>query len=98
MCTEVSYMGPVCHNAQCVHACEVASVLLFVTLWTVALQTPLSKGFSRQEYGCGLPCPPPGDLPDSRYNLCLLMSPELAGGSLPLAPPRKPLISCFLRV
>ena len=25
---------------------------------------PLSVGFSRQEYWSGLPCPPPGDLPD----------------------------------
>ena len=40
-------------------------VRLFVTLWTVAHQTPLSMGFSRQEYWRGLPCPPPGDLPDS---------------------------------
>ena len=31
--------------------------------WTVARQGPLSKGFSRQEYWSGLPCPPPGDLP-----------------------------------
>ena len=34
----------------------------FATLWTVARQAPLSMGFSRQEYGGGLPCPPPGDL------------------------------------
>ena len=27
-------------------------------------QSPLSMGFSRQEYWSGLPCPPPGDLPD----------------------------------
>ena len=39
-------------------------VQLFVTLWTVARQAPLSMGFSRQEYWSGLPCPPPGDLPD----------------------------------
>ena len=32
--------------------------------WTVDLQAPLSRGFSRQEYWSGLPCPPPGDLPD----------------------------------
>ena len=38
---------------------------LSVTLWTVARQGPLSKGFSRQEYRSGLPCPPPEDLPDS---------------------------------
>ena len=31
----------------------------------VAWQAPLSMGFSRQEYCRGLPCPPPGDLPDS---------------------------------
>ena len=30
----------------------------------VACQDPLSMGFSRQEYWSGLPCPPPGDLPD----------------------------------
>ena len=39
-------------------------VRLFATLWTVALQAPLSMGLSRQEYWSGLPCPPPGDLPD----------------------------------
>ena len=39
-------------------------VWLFVTLWTVALQAPLSMGFSRQEYWSGLPCSPPGDLPN----------------------------------
>ena len=39
-------------------------VQLCVTPWTVALQTPLSIGFSRQEYWSGLPCPPPEDLPD----------------------------------
>ena len=40
-------------------------VWLFVTLWTVACQAPLSMGFSRQEYWSGLSCPPPGDLPES---------------------------------
>ena len=40
-------------------------VLLFVTLWTVAHQAPLSMKFSRQEHWSGLPCPPPGDLPNS---------------------------------
>ena len=32
--------------------------------WTVARQTPLFVGFSRQEYRSGLPFPSPGDLPD----------------------------------
>ena len=39
-------------------------VQFFASLWTVAHQTPLSMGFSRQEYWSGLPCPPPGNLPD----------------------------------
>ena len=39
-------------------------VQLFVTLWTVAHQAPLTLGFSRQQYWSGLPFPPPGDRPD----------------------------------
>ena len=39
-------------------------VQLFATLWMVAHQASLSMRFSRQEYCPGLPCPPPGDLPD----------------------------------
>ena len=39
-------------------------VQLLVTPWTVAYQAPLSMGFARQEYWSGLPCPPPGDLPN----------------------------------
>ena len=42
-----------------------------VTSWTVARQTPLSMGFSRQEYWSGLPFPTPGNLPH-RWNLDLL--------------------------
>ena len=37
-------------------------------LWTVALQAPLSMGFSRQEYWSGWPFPSPGDLPDQGSN------------------------------
>ena len=47
----------------CVLSCF-SCVQLFVTLWTVDHQAPLSMGFSRQEYWSGLPYPPPGDLPD----------------------------------
>ena len=53
---------------------------LFVTLWTVARQAPLSMEFSGEEYGDGLPCPPPGDLPDPGIEPVSLMSPALAGG------------------
>ena len=40
------------------------SILARKTPWTVSHQTPLSLGFSRQEYWSGLPFPFPGDLPD----------------------------------
>ena len=61
----------------------VASVVqLFVTPWAVAHQAPLPVGFSRQEYWSGLPCPPPGDLPNPGIKPMSLMSPALAGGFL----------------
>ena len=45
--------------------CSVASVVSnSVTPWTAAHQASLFMGFSRQEYWNGMPCPPPGDLPD----------------------------------
>ena len=43
--------------------------------WTVARQAPLSMGFSRLEYWSGLPCPPPGDLPDPGIKPASPMSP-----------------------
>ena len=45
---------------------SLSCVRLSVTPWTAACQTSLSIGFSRQEYWSGLPCPPPGDLPNPR--------------------------------
>jgi len=51
-----------------------------VTLWTIALQAPLSMGFSRQKYWSGLPCPSPGDLPHARIKPLSLTSPALVGG------------------
>ena len=48
---------------------SLSCVLFFVTLYTVAHQAPLSMGFSRQEYWSGLPCPPPGDLPNPGMEL-----------------------------
>ena len=65
-------------------------VLLFVTLWTVAYQAPLSTESSRQEYWSGLPCPPPRNLPDPGMEPVSLMSPALQAGSLPLVPRGKP--------
>ena len=43
---------------------SLSCVQLFATPWIVAHQTPLSMGFSRQEYWSGLPFPFSGDLPD----------------------------------
>ena len=54
-------------STDTIHACVLSHfsrVQLFATLWTIAHQTPLSMGFSGQEEWSGLPCPPPGDLPN----------------------------------
>ena len=64
-------------------------VRLFATPWPVARQAPLSIGPSRQEYGSGLPCPPPGDLPKPGIEP---RSPALKVDSLqsePLGKPKK---------
>ena len=45
------------------------------TVWTIGHQAPLSKGFSRQKYWSGSPCPPPGDPPDLGIKLSSLKSP-----------------------
>ena len=52
---------------------------LFATLWTVAHQAPLSKGFSRQESQNELPCPPPGALRDPGIKPVSLTFSVLAG-------------------
>ena len=81
------------------HACMLSHfnrVQLFATPWTVACQALLSIGFSRQEYWSGLPCPPPGDLPDSGLEPASLMSLHWQVGSLPLAPPGKPIYSTVI--
>ena len=51
-----------------------------------ARQAPLSMGFSRQEYWSGLPCPPPGDLPNPVIES---RSPTVQADSLPFEPPGK---------
>ena len=70
--------GPQHHFGACVCVCMLSHfshVWLFATPWTVALQSPLSMGFSSQEYWSGLPCPSPGIFPTQRLNLCLLRLP-----------------------
>ena len=59
--------------------CFFSCVWLLVTLWTLSRQAPLSMAFSKEKYRSGLPCPPPGDLPDSGIELASLMPPAWAG-------------------
>ena len=54
-------------------------VRLCATLWTTGHPAPLSMRFSRQEYWSGLPCPPPGSLPNQGIEPVSLTSPVLAG-------------------
>ena len=51
-------------SLQCVRLCE----------------DPLSMRFSRQEYWSGLPCPPPGNLPNPGIEHASLMSLAFPGG------------------
>ena len=50
------------------------SCRFFAIPWTVARQTPRSMEFSRQEYWSGLPCPSPGNRPDSGIKPLSLVS------------------------
>ena len=72
------------------HACLLSCfslVQLFMTLWTAALQAPLTMEFSRPEYWSGWPIPSPVDLckPGIKPG-----SSALQGDSLPAQPPGKP--------
>ena len=61
----------------------------FATPWTAACQAPLSMGFPGQEYWSGLPCSPPGDLPNPGIEPG---SPVLQADYLPSEPLGKPWI------
>ena len=50
-------------------------------------------GLPRQKYWSGLSCPPPEDLPHPGIDPHLLCLLHWHSGSLPLAPPGKPVIS-----
>ena len=69
---------------------HLSRVQLCVTPWTVAIQAPLSTGFSRQEHWSVFPCPPPGDLHDPAIKPASLTSPALAGGFFTTESSRKP--------
>ena len=69
---------PSVHHSMRVLSC----VQLFVTLWTVTRQAPLSMGFSKQEYWSWLPFPSPENLPNPGIEPA---SPALQVDSLPLS-------------
>ena len=74
----------------CLCVCSVLSrVRLFVIYEIVSHQAPLSMVFFRQESWSGLPCPPPGHLPDPGIEPTSLMSAALAGGFFTTEPPSK---------
>ena len=77
MGTNTTLLSPV--DILC--AQSLSHVRLSVTPGTAALQTPLSMGFSRQEYWSGLPCPAPGDLPNTGIKPTSPVSPALQADS-----------------
>ena len=73
---------------------EVAqSCLTLCDPWTIAHEAPLSMGFSRQEYWSGLPFLTAEALPNPGIEP---VSPAWQTGSLPLAPPGKPMLLLLL--
>ena len=65
-------------------------VWLFVTLWAVAHQVPLSLGFFRQEYWNGWPFPSAGYFPHPGMESASLVSPASQAHFLPAEPLGKP--------
>ena len=83
------YILPLVHKIifrACLHAQSLSHAWLFVTLWTITHQAPLSMKFPRQEYWSRLPFPAPEDLSDLGIEPASPMSPALQVDSLPLEP------------
>ena len=74
---------------------EVTVIQLCPTLYNPMDCSPPGSSvheFSRQEYWSGLPCPPPGDLPNPGIELKSPAAPALMGGFFTTESPGKP---CF---
>ena len=84
LATSLGHTDPFSPGSLCGVLSCFSRVLLFATPWTVVCRALL--GFSRQEYRSGLPCPPPGVLPDPGIEPG---SPALQADSLLLRPPGK---------
>ena len=72
------------------YAQSLSRVLLFVIIWTIVCQAPLSVELSRQEYWNGLSFPSSGELPDPGIKPVSFTSSALAGRSFATEPPGKP--------
>ena len=73
-------------SAVCVCLCVLTPTLCHPI---VARQTPLSMGFSRQEYWSRLPFHSPGDLPNPGIKPVSPLFSAFAGGFFTTAPPGK---------
>ena len=82
----------VCLHAKLLQSCSTPCEPI-----SVSCQAPLSMGFSRQEYWNGLPCPPPGDLPDSGIEATFPAAPALQLDSLPLSHQGSPVNRCIVK-
>ena len=80
-------VGSYCLSFYIVVVQLMSHVRLFSTSWTVACQAPLFKGFPRQEYWSGSPCPPLGELSNPGIEP---KPPALQADSLSSEPPGKP--------
>ena len=74
-------------SAKLLQSCQ---TLCYTMDTHAAYQALLSMRFSRQEYWKGLPCPPPGGLPNPGIKLMSPLFPVLAGGFFTTGPPGKP--------
>ena len=71
------YIDNVCVCAKSLQSC----LTLSDPVNCIAHQASLSVGFFRQEYWNGLPCLPPGALPDSRIEPVSPLDPALQADS-----------------
>ena len=76
----VIYVPDIFWNMHSMHAKSLQSCLTLCDPMDFSPPGSSVLGFSRQEYWSGMPCPPPGDLPNSGIETTSLMSPALAGG------------------
>ena len=72
------------NSGLCMCAKSLQSCLTLCDPKDVACLTPLSLGFSRQQYWSGLPCSPPKDVPYPMIKPAPSASPARQADSLPL--------------